>query len=163
VAIRQHERDVRFFAPIVANLSQQQVALLMMLHDVLARYRPTAVPRLTDRDVADAAGALASTYETAERGILYEHQPSGLHATRLSKDIQAFVERLTKELGAGVQAAAPAALRAMHTAAGSAASLDSGDCAYLDLIDRLIATPGDTADRGTGTRQLFEAPRLIVP
>jgi class 3 adenylate cyclase len=42
---------------------------------------------LNDDDVADAAGALAATFETAARGVIYEHAPESLVARRLADDL----------------------------------------------------------------------------
>ena len=43
-----------------------------------ARHESAAFLKLMDDDIAQAAGALASTLETAAKGILYEHHPHHL-------------------------------------------------------------------------------------
>jgi hypothetical protein len=132
---RQHERDVRFLGPLVADLREPQIAVLMVLQEAIRRYRPTALPRLTDVDVHEAADALASTYETARRGILYDHQPASLQASRLAQHLRTSIARLTEEGGQVAERAAAAALRVIATAAQQGSkSLDGGDTAYLDLI-----------------------------
>jgi hypothetical protein len=165
IARRQHERDARFLGPLVADLSQPQLAVLMMLQDFVRTYRPTAMPRLTDRDVGDAANALASTYETEMRGILYEHQPAALQAARLSRELHAFVEKIKKEGGPALGSAAPAALRAIHRAAQDAGkSLDGGETAYLDLIDRITAARAEANEAsGVTSEPADQGSRLILP
>ena len=38
------------------------------------------VQSISDRDIEEAARALAKTYETADRGIVYEHTATGVNA-----------------------------------------------------------------------------------
>ena len=49
----------------------------------LARYEAPELQPLIDDDVAEAMAALAATFETASRGVIYEHRPASLPAERL--------------------------------------------------------------------------------
>jgi hypothetical protein len=160
---RRQERDFRFLGSFVSELNQPQIAVLMVLNDAVRRYRPGALPRLTDADVHDAADAMASTYETAQRGIVYEHQPASLQASRLAQELGAALARLKEQSGAVVERAAPAALRAIARAAAAAAkTIDGGDIAYLTLLDRIAPQAGgpepDTPDDQTPAPS-----RIILP
>ena len=86
--VRRRERDFRFLYTVLHKLPEQAYEALGVVHDGIARYRPSAIPPLQDGDVADAAAALASTFETAARGIIYEHQPSSLPAQRLMSELR---------------------------------------------------------------------------
>ena len=54
---------------------------------------------MIDADVADAAGALAATYETSARGVIYEHQTQSLPAERLRSELRAALMELGREGG----------------------------------------------------------------
>jgi hypothetical protein len=161
---RRQERDFKFFGPFLEGLNQPQIAVLMVLHDVVRRYRPGALPRLTDADVHDGADALASTYETAERGILYEHQPASLQASRLAQELGGALARLKEESGRAVEHAAPAALRAVARAAAAAGkALEGGDVAYLNLLDRIAPRSSDRQPDTSPRGKEPASSRLILP
>ena len=170
VVQRQHERDARFLLPILTGLTEPQSSLFMLLQGVVGRHRPSALPALQDRDVADAAAALTATYETAERGIIYEHRPAGLPAQRLVNDLKATLEALEARAPRSIGSDATEVLKRLQQAASSAAAaFGGGDTAYLDLMERFLAeiTRGDAgaAEEITTPTQgsLAETPRLIVP
>jgi hypothetical protein len=166
---RQRERDVALVIRSIDGLSEAQMGLLSRLHQELRAYRPTAIPALVDADVREAAGAMASTLETAARGILYEHQAASLPAQRLVarfRDLQAEAEARGK-----LQAAALAMVfRRLEAGARDAAALLGGaETALLDFVDRFLAgspaaEPGaEPADRGERAPERLDAPRIIVP
>jgi hypothetical protein len=57
------------------DLSRRQSQLFILVATFLVRYESPELQRPIDDDVVDALGALASTYETASRGVIYEHRP----------------------------------------------------------------------------------------
>ena len=71
---RRQERDLRFFLPLVSDLTEPQARLVLVFQAVMLRHAAGAVPALLDQDVADAAEAVAATLETARKGVIYEHQ-----------------------------------------------------------------------------------------
>src|SRR3989338_95475 len=78
VVRRQQERDVARLLPAIRQLTERQYELFFLFHAAIERYTPGVFiadgsTRLVDADVADAAAALASTLETAARGVIYEH------------------------------------------------------------------------------------------
>ena len=85
-----------------------------------ARGRPRArrddpLRPLLDADVADAASALAATYETSARGVIYEHQAQSLPAQRLVADLQAALAEIGRDGRTRlVEREAPHALRAIE-------------------------------------------------
>jgi hypothetical protein len=108
-----------------------------MLQSALGNYDRSAVPAPIDRDVADACAALASTYETASRGIIYEQRATSLPAQRLASELRAVIERALRPAERPVDRDLAAALRATELMArNAAAELEGGDRAYLELIER---------------------------
>ena len=161
VVRRQQERDATFFVPLVQDLSQRQWELLMYLQAVVRTTRPGALPRLTDADVADATATLGKTFETASRGVIYEHQAASIPGQRLVLALQAALKQLTGYPPSALERDAAAVLRRMERVARAAASALGGEQAYLDLIDRLA--PAGAADTAASQNSNSEAPRLILP
>ena len=167
--LRQRERDGRFLAEAVHPLTERAYAVFLLLQDVTRRYQRGAIPALHDVDVRDAAAALAATYETTARGIIYEHQAASLPAQRLVAELRAGVEDIVRRAGAGkerlVSADAAAALRRLEWAAREAgARLGASGTAYLELVGRLPT--GEPAAAEAGDPQGPAAPppsRLILP
>ena len=73
---RQQDLDRAILLPLLQGLSERQARLFLMLAAAASRFRPEALQKLVDDDIAQAAGALASTLETASKGIVYEHRPA---------------------------------------------------------------------------------------
>lgn len=139
VVQRRQEREARFLVPLIHDLSEQQHRLFLFLQSVIAGARPSALPPLTDRDVADAAGALAATIETERRGIIYEHHAASLPAQRLEQDLTAAVETHRKNGPASLDRDLVTVLRRTEQAARAAAQhLAGGDQAYLDFVEQTL-------------------------
>lgn len=153
---RQRHRDFEFAASLVHQVTDGAYRLILLLQDVVARYRPTTIPALTDPDVAEACATLAATLETSAKGIIYEHQAQSLPAQRLAAELRAAVEGLAKgQPGSAVERDAALALRRMETGAKSAAAaLGGSPHAYLDFLDRLpreLAAAGREGERSPGS------------
>src|SRR5688500_18755376 len=80
---RQQERDVALLLPTIRELTERQQQLFFLFQTAIARHTPEGFARVNDGDVAGAAGALAATFETASRGVIYEHTPESTVAHRL--------------------------------------------------------------------------------
>lgn len=169
--LRQRERDLPLLASLLTGLNDMQGDLLALLTTQLRRSRAGAIPPLRDEDVREAAGALASTLETAARGIVYEHQPASMPALRLMRAWQealAEVERRGQTLRPAV--VAPVLRRMEQLAREAASTLGAGaegegqaDAALLDFFDRVMRGPA-TGDRDTPAVAPADTPSgLIVP
>lgn len=165
VVQRQQERDVLFAIPMVQGLTDRQQHLLVLIQGVLRADRPDAAG-LTDDDVARAARALADTYETASRGIIYEHAAATAAAERLGAHIKALIEHARGEGAAISDVDAAAALRRIERAAGDAGkALPGGETACLDWLKRTFRDPGPAeqpAAEGLGSAEPGGA-GLIIP
>ena len=112
---RQREHDVALIAPTIRDLTERQQQLFFLLLGVIRGQADDPLRPIIDTDVADAAGALAATYETSARGVIYEHQTQSLPAQRLLSDLQAALADLGRDGGGRlVEREAPYALRAIE-------------------------------------------------
>ena len=140
VVQRQRQRDFLALAPTLRDLTERQQQLaVVMLGTIGAHGAVETLDRIADEDVAAAAGALASTYETASRGVIYEHRPQTAPAQRLGAALRELVEELARAGGRPVERDASAALRAIERGVSAARStLGERPRAYLDLVSRMI-------------------------
>lgn len=144
---RRDQRELVFFASIVQGTTEKQRAIFAFLQTVIARHAAGTVPRPLDRDVADAAGALAASFETAARGIIYDQQPTSLAAQRLASDLRQQIEQALHPSARPVDRDLAVALRCTERIAAKAASkLDGGATAYLQFLERKIGKPDETRD-----------------
>jgi hypothetical protein len=138
VVKRQQERDVAALMPTLRNLTERQHQLFFLFHSVIARHVPEGFARLNDDDVADAAAALASTLETAARGVIYEHTAQSPIAQRLAGEMKAMIDEI-RQHGTVYDREAAIALRAIEQGARDARKTAGGEAtAYLTLMGRLL-------------------------
>lgn len=140
VVKRQHEHDLGALLATLGQLSERQLQLFFLVQAFVARFAPTGLGRLIDADVADAVGALAATYETSSRGVIYEHSSSSVVAEGLRRELQAFLSELGRGGGSRFEREAAEVLRGIERGARhEAASLtEAGDRTYLDLVTRVV-------------------------
>ena len=94
---RQQERDVAILLPTIRHLTERQYQLFFLFQSAIARHTPDGFARLVDADVADAAAALASTLETAAKGVIYEHAAQSVPGRALVIVLNALLEEIRKE------------------------------------------------------------------
>jgi hypothetical protein len=166
VVQRQRERDVSLVLPTIRHLTERQYQLFFLLHSVIAQYTPQKLTRLIDGDIAEAAGALAATLETAGRGVIYERAPQGPPAQALVVELKAALARL-REQGATVYDGETAiVLRAIERGATEIRPPEGGDAAYAELMLRLLQTTVGSpspSEPGPGPGPGPEGGALIVP
>jgi hypothetical protein len=163
VAQRRQERDLAFIYGGLGDLSERQARVLLYLQALVkqcATTSPTAVAGLApivDRDVADAAASLASTFETSAKGILYEHHATSVPAQRLAGDLKRGLQELARAERAIPDRDIAAALRMLEKfAKNAAAMLGDGERSYLDVVDRVMKP-------SAGEAKTDDTSRLIVP
>lgn len=160
VVQRQQELDRAMLLPLLQGLSERQARVFLMLGSLISRYQPDALQPLQDDDIAQAAGALAATIETAVRGIVYEHQPSSLLAGRLMAELKGLVDEIAKNAGSAVERDAAIALRRLEHGAKAMASVNPGTNEFQKLLARVLAPPPGTATPETPPAP---APTIILP
>ena len=142
------------------DFNQRQSQLFFLIATFLARYEPPELQPLIDDDVREAAAALAATFETASRGVIYEHRPASLSAERLMSTLKPLLAEAGKGAGSSFERDAAVVLRRVEEAARDARALEPDNRrVLLDAIGRVISkTPADE-----GAAEATSEPRLIVP
>jgi hypothetical protein len=160
VTVRQQQRDLGFLIQFMRDLNRRQSELFLLASRFLARYQPPELQPLIDDDVAEAMAALAATYETAARGVIYEHRPPSLPAERLLATVKPILAEAGKGGGTAYERDAATALRRLEEASRQVRAADPENRrAFLDLLGRVIRkdVPAD------GDAEEREESRLIVP
>ncbi|RPI55030.1 MAG: hypothetical protein EHM55_09110 [Acidobacteria bacterium] len=156
VVQRQQELDRAMLLPLLQDLSERQARLFLMLAALTSRHQPEAFQSLVDDDIAQAAAALASTLETAGRGIVYEHRPSSLVASRLMDELKGMVDEVVKNAGSALERDAAIALRRIEHAAKAMSASASRSGASAQQPDAAGLQP-----RRSELQQLFA--RVLAP
>ena len=166
---RQQERDARFLLPLVKGLTQRQYELFFLVQGIFHRLDQAGELPVNDKIISDTAQALAATYDTASKGIIYEHRPPSLPAERLSRELKPLLEGLDgKGPVANVHDLAEVLRLVERTARLAGSALDGGKRAYLELVGRLMhTTPNSTAEQSDGTdtpptQQQSPSKRVII-
>jgi hypothetical protein len=162
---RQREQDMALIVPTIRDLTDRQRQLFFLLLGVIRAQANDPLRPVIDADVADAAAALAATYETSARGVIYEHRTQSLPAQRLVSDLQAAVADLGRDGGARlVEREAPYALRAIERGARSVSALaGAGRTAYLELTRRVLASAAGPAPPPSDDAGSVAHAGLILP
>jgi len=143
---RQREMDRAMLLPLLQGLSERQARLFLMLAAVASRHQPDAFQKLIDDDIAQAAGALASTLETAAKGIVYEHQPASLVAARLMVELKGVVDEVVKNSEPALERDAATALRRIEHAAKMMGTVRPDTNELQQLLARVLAPPPQGAE-----------------
>lgn len=171
VVQRQRERDLPMLVQMIEGLTAPQGEALSLLQARIRMHRAAAIPALHDSDVAEAMKALASTLETAARGILYEHQAASVPAMRLQQDLREVLAELAEtERGRtlGPTVLAPV-LRRIETTVERAkrhfTPSSAPETVFLDFLDRVgrPLEPGEESALGESDLTPQSASRIILP
>src|SRR5262245_8962098 len=166
VVVRQQHRDIAFVSQAIRDLSDRQAELFFLVATTLAQHQPEALQPLIDDDLVDAMTALAGTFETSSRGVIYEHRPASLPAERLVAALKPVITEAGRGLGSSFERDAASVLRRIAAAVGEARSADpSNRRAFLEVLRRMLDKTGQAAGApaGADTAAAPEPSRLIVP
>jgi hypothetical protein len=165
VAVRQQQRDVGLLVQFLRDFSRRQSQLFLLIATFLVRYKPPELQPLIDEDVADAAGAMAATYETESRGVIYEHRPASVSAERLATALKQVLAAAGKGAGSAFDRDAAIVLRRVQEAVRDAHAVDPDNRrALLAVLGRVITKTSDTdTPAADAERDSPEPSRLIVP
>lgn len=143
---RRQERDARFLLPIVDGLGPRQSQLFFVVQEAFHRLAESGEIPVNDDVVRDTARALAATYDTASKGIIYEHQPSSPSAVRLVRELKPLLEGKDGRGPVANERDLVDVLRRVDRAATEARKALEGDAhAYLDLLGRLMRSSSGAA------------------
>jgi hypothetical protein len=178
VVVRQHQDDLAVLTRTMRDLNERQSRLLFLLFTFFAERPPTRSTRsgysdlveghealdlqsLIDADIAEATGALAATYETAVRGVIYDHRPASIPAERLASALKAALSDAGRTAGTPFERDAALVLRRLEAAVRETmAAAPSNRRAFLERVGRVIRPPDNDAP---ATAPADESPRLIIP
>jgi len=161
---RQQEHDLGLLMSTLGRLSQGQLQLFFLLQSVVLRFKPEGgLLRLADADLAEAAGALASTLETAERGVVYEHRSASPVAEELRQALSGFLTEIGKGGGSRFEREAALVLRGIERGARhEAPGLEVGETAYLGLLSRVMRERHGARPDGPSTAAGPDEPRIVI-
>ncbi len=135
---RRQQQDIAALAPSMAGLTEPQQQLLLLAITLVDRFRGDGLDAAADADVADAATALADTYGTAARGLIYEQRPSSVAAQRLAAAMRSVLEDLGRDRPSAFAADAAAALGRVEVQVRACAKAEPDNPrAFLDLAARI--------------------------
>jgi hypothetical protein len=157
VVKRQQEHDVAILLPTIQSLTERQYQLFFLFQNLISRHAPQGFTRLLDDDVAEAASSVASTLETAARGVIFEHTAQSLPAQRLAAEMKTMLAEMRQQGATVYDREVAIVLRAIERGARETRKAEPGDAAYLTLMARLLRRNRSTAPPAA------EQPSLIIP
>jgi len=133
---------------MMRDFSERQSQVFLLVSTYLVRYEAPELQPLIDADVAEAMTALAATFETAARGVIYEHRPASLPAERLVAGLKPLLAEAGKGGGTAFERDAAGVLRRVEEAVREVRDEDRENRrAFLDLLARIVSkTPTDGQD-----------------
>lgn len=136
---RQIDHDLSTLMATVGRLSEPQLQLFFVLQSMVLSHKPEGLLRMTDGDVALAAGTLAGTLEASVKGLIVDESTASIPAEELRKVLRPLVDEVTKSGGTAAQREVALVLRAMERGARHEGGLiPSVDTAYLELVARVF-------------------------
>lgn len=146
--MRQQQRDIGLLVNFMRDFNERQSHLFFLINTFITGYQPAELQQLIDDDVVEALEALAATYETSVRGVIYEHRPASLPADRLAAAIKPVLAEAGKNLGTAFERDAAVVLRRVADAVRDVRAASSpvpGERqdrrVFLDLLGRVIRRP----------------------
>src|SRR5262249_44069075 len=163
VVVRQQQRDVALMLQVMRDFDQRQAQLFLLINTFLLKYPGPDLQPLVDDDVAEAMTALASTYETASRGVIYEHRPASLPAERLVTAIKPILAKAREGGGSAFERDLAVVLRRTVAAVQEIRATDPENRrAFVDLVSRVVVRRPD-AEQSPEAAADPAPSRLIVP
>jgi hypothetical protein len=160
VAVRRRQQDVGSLLGAMRDFNQRQSELFVLVCTFVSRYKPIEWESPSDQDVVDAISSLASTFETAAKGIIYEHRPPSATAERLATALKPAILEAGRSGGTAFERDATVVLRRIADVATELRTASGATTAFLDLLHRTIQREDDSTQSGAPPQ---EPTRLIVP
>ncbi len=146
---RQIDADVTVLMSTIGRLSEQQLQLFFLLQSTVLSYAPEGLARLTDPDVALAAGALAGSLETASKGLIFEESTGSVVAEGLRRELKSVIDEVTKSGGSRVEREVALVLRGLERGAKhDGGHIPAGETSYLELVARVFQQRPQTSQAG---------------
>jgi hypothetical protein len=159
-ARRQQQHDVALLVDMLRDLNERQSQLFLLFSTFITRYQPPELHQLVDADVAEATQALAATFETAAKGVVYEHRAESMSASRLVSALKPLLAEAGQHGGSAFERDAALILRRIAEGVDKARALDTeSPRAFLQVLARTVGRSAPAAD----PRAQPEPSRLILP
>jgi hypothetical protein len=163
--VRQQERDRARLMPMMLDFTERQVELFFLIANFVLNYEPPELHAIVDEDVEESLAALASTFETASKGVIYDHRAASLPAERLANALKPALSKLGRGAGSAFERDASTVLRRMATLAGDVRASEPGSRrGFVEMLRRLV-TAFPLSDEARRQEHEAEEPpsSLIVP
>jgi hypothetical protein len=158
--VRRQQHDLEAIVRFVRDFNEAQSRLFFLILSFLARYEAPELQPLVDEDVAAAMAALGATFETASRGVIYEHRADSPAAQRLAAGLKPLLSEAGSRGGSMFERDAAVVLRRVAAAVREVSAGNSQSRRpFVELVTRVIKTKGEKSAEDAGS----EAPRLIIP
>jgi hypothetical protein len=160
--VRQQRRDLGTAMHLVRDFNQRQSQIFFLTASFIVRYQAPELQPLVDEDVAEAAAALAATFETSARGVIYEHPAMTAAGGRLAAALRPLLTESGQGGGTPFERDTAFVLRRIEEAARHRQGPDdAGPRALVELLGRVIRS-GPRSDDAEPMPPA-EPSRLIVP
>ncbi|OFW20359.1 MAG: hypothetical protein A3H97_20695 [Acidobacteria bacterium RIFCSPLOWO2_02_FULL_65_29] len=160
VLARRQQQDVGWLVQVMRDFNERQSQIFATVCTSFRGYDAPALQPLLDSDVVAAASALAATFETASRGVIYEHRAASVPAERLAAAMRSVLVDAGRSGGSAFERDTAVVLRRLAEAVEALnTALPGNRRGFLDLLDRTFRQP----DQGVNADTPPDARRLIVP
>ena len=140
--VRQQQRDLGLLARFMRDLSERQSQLFFLVATFLARYQAPDLHAPIDDDVAEGLGSLAATFETASRGLIYDHRPASVLAERLTSALKPVLSEAGQGAGSAFERDVAVVLRRIEEAVRDVQAFDrTNRHVFLALLRRVMPPP----------------------
>lgn len=164
---KQQDQDLAVLAPALGGFSEARQQLFLFALTLVDRFRGEGLDAASDADAASAAAALAGTYDTASRGLIYEQRPDSIPAQRMADGIKGMFDDLGRGRPTGFAADAAAVLRQVEDRVRAVQRASPADSrAFLDLAGRMarrLGAPGVESAQAEGEPAAGGGPSIILP
>jgi hypothetical protein len=167
---RQQDQDLAALGPALGSLSEPRQQLFLFTLTLVDRFRGEGLDAAGDADAASALAALAGTYETATRGLIYEQRPDSIPAQRMADGIRGAFEQLGRGRPSSFAADAAVVLRQVEDRVKAVQQAAVGNPrAFLALAERMskrLGGPGpegSPAEGGNASSGSAQGSSIIIP
>ncbi len=157
-------------SPALAGLSEPRQQLMLFAVTLIDRFKGEGLDAANDADAAAAVAALAGTYETQSKGLIYEQRPDSIPAARMAEGIRELFDQLGRGRPSSFAADAAAVLRQLEDRISTVRQATAGTSrAFLALAERMArrlgrpGAAGGTAEGAKGQAGQGGAPSIIIP
>jgi len=165
---KQLDQDMAWLAPGLAGLPDPQQQLFFLCLTLVTRFRGEGFDAAKDADVADAAASLAATYETASKGLIYEHRAATVPAQRMAAEFRSTLDELGRERPAALARDAAVVLRRLEARVREIEKVSGSPVGFLEVAARFTRQVGPglgdpDAREGLQAQPEPPGPSIILP